>query len=437
MKKRTMLCCSVLVLMTSPVVTFAEDYASQIQQNNQEIEQHQQKIDSNNQLLESLQAQQQENHGNLTTLVSEMEQTEKEVNQLQQTIQKTQEEISKLEEEISYLKDAIAKRGVKIEAQVRYMQTDRPGDSFLETIWTSESIVEAFEKMFAMAELTSASQATLKQQKEDKEAVERKREELHTQLASQGRRAANLQQLTIDQSNRRQQIEKTLAELQTQSDQANSQNVELQAQVAKAKELIASYKQQEEERQRAEQQSALAARLSLENNHAASTLVSTEVVTPVAVIPEPLNSGMSQPTTSVQSTGYMTGGNHYAAPDPSYIAAVNGGVPGQCTWYVYNRLAQLGAPIPYRQMGNGGEWGAYASSYGYAVTNTPQAGTVVSFTSGVPGMSYYGHVAFVENVNSDGSIEVSEMNVQGQFVISTRTIPAHIAALGQYIHVGL
>ncbi|MBF0780839.1 MULTISPECIES: CHAP domain-containing protein [unclassified Granulicatella] len=441
MRKRTMLCCSVLVLtsvLATPTITFAEDYASQIQEKSRAIEQHQQQIESNNQLLESLNAQKEENTGNLTSLISEMEKTEKEVAHLQQTIQQTQEDISKLEDEISYLKDAIAKRAVKIEAQVRYMQTDSPGDSFLEAIWTSESIVEAFEKMFAMAELTSASQTTLKQQKEDKEAVERKHQELNTQLASQGQRASELQQLVLEQANRRTQLETTIANLQSQSETANSQNAELQAQVAKAQELITTYKQQEEERRQAEQQSAIAARLSQENNHVASTLVRTEpsaaVVNTTQVSPVD-NTSVEVPI--VQSAGYISGGGHYASPSPSYIAAVNGGVPGQCTWYVYNRVAQLGAPIPYRKMGNGGEWGTYARSYGYTVTNTPQAGTIVSFTSSVPGMSYYGHVAFVESVNPDGSIVVSEMNVQGAFVISTRTIPASTAALGQYIHVGL
>ena len=32
----------------------------------------------------------------------------------------------------------------------------------------------------------------------------------------------------------------------------------------------------------------------------------------------------------------------------------------------------------------------------------------------------YGHVAYVESVNSDGSVTVSEMNYQGVGVVSTR-----------------
>ena len=53
---------------------------------------------------------------------------------------------------------------------------------------------------------------------------------------------------------------------------------------------------------------------------------------------------------------------------------------------------------------------------GYTVNNTPKAGVMQTTQGG------YGHVAYVENVNSDGSVTVSEMNYQGVGVVSTRTI---------------
>lgn len=45
----------------------------------------------------------------------------------------------------------------------------------------------------------------------------------------------------------------------------------------------------------------------------------------------------------------------------------------------------------------------------------------------------YGHVAFVEKVNADGSIIISESNVKGLGVISYRTIDADDAAQLDYI----
>ena len=69
-----------------------------------------------------------------------------------------------------------------------------------------------------------------------------------------------------------------------------------------------------------------------------------------------------------------------------------------------------------------------AAQSGYTVNNTPKAGAVMQTTQGG-----YGHVAYVENVNSDGSVTVSEMNYQGVGVVSTRTISASQASSYNYI----
>lgn len=106
---------------------------------------------------------------------------------------------------------------------------------------------------------------------------------------------------------------------------------------------------------------------------------------------------------------------------------------GNCTQYVYNRITQLGKHIDLT-MGNGKDWGVTAQARGYEVSRTPQAGTAVSFPAGVLGADpVYGHVAFVEKVNQDGSIYISEMNVQGLNVVSTRTIAANQTSMLSYI----
>lgn len=106
---------------------------------------------------------------------------------------------------------------------------------------------------------------------------------------------------------------------------------------------------------------------------------------------------------------------------------------GNCTQYVYNRITQLGKHIDLT-MGNGKDWGVTGQARGYEVSRTPQAGTAVSFPAGVLGADpVYGHVAFVEKVNQDGSIYISEMNVQGLNVVSTRTIAATQTSMLSYI----
>lgn len=72
-----------------------------------------------------------------------------------------------------------------------------------------------------------------------------------------------------------------------------------------------------------------------------------------------------------------------------------------------------------------------------SVDHIPRPGDVASFPAGVAG-AYppWGHVAFVEKVNEDGSIEVSEMNggntVDG--VIRYRHIPKEAIPYTYFIH---
>lgn len=106
---------------------------------------------------------------------------------------------------------------------------------------------------------------------------------------------------------------------------------------------------------------------------------------------------------------------------------------GQCTWYVYNRLQQFNLYVD-GSMGNGGDWAVRARDKGYQVSNHPSEHTAVSFKPGqLNADRYYGHVAFVEKVNSDGLIIISESNVKGLGVISYRKINANQAETLQYI----
>ncbi len=122
----------------------------------------------------------------------------------------------------------------------------------------------------------------------------------------------------------------------------------------------------------------------------------------------PSGTGISLPgnVSSVYDVN-LTGGN-FPPPNPSHVAALNGGYPGQCTWYVYNRFSQLGRPILHSPMGNGGEWAFYflrCKKYGYPVSREARAGTAVCMPPTVPYADpTYGHIAFVERVNPDGSI---------------------------------
>jgi surface antigen len=143
---------------------------------------------------------------------------------------------------------------------------------------------------------------------------------------------------------------------------------------------------------------------------------------PVAASRQQLSSPFVGATSTRDTTAY-TGGVNYATARAS---AGNAYAIGNCTWYAYERRAQLGRPIG-SFWGNASTWAMNAQAAGFAVDKTPEPGAVMQNGGGYAG---YGHVAIVETVHSDGSITVSEMNYAGFNVVSSRTIPA--GALGNY-----
>ena len=66
-------------------------------------------------------------------------------------------------------------------------------------------------------------------------------------------------------------------------------------------------------------------------------------------------------------------------------------------------------------LGNANTWVARAAAQGMATGSTPRAGAV-----GQQGM----HVVYVESVNGDGTVTISEMNHVGWNVVNQRTVPA-------------
>lgn len=94
---------------------------------------------------------------------------------------------------------------------------------------------------------------------------------------------------------------------------------------------------------------------------------------------------------------------------------------GYCTWYVKNRR---GASIP-NGLGNANTWYSRAAGMGMAVGSTPKPGAVGTTTRGS-----LGHVVYVESVNSDGSINISEMNAPTWGAVTYRT-----ASAGEFIYI--
>lgn len=374
----------------------------------------------------------------IDTLAKELSDVQTKIDTTQAKKAEVQEQIETLKTEIAKLEKVIAERNTRLEEQARSVQTNG-ARSYLDFLLNAESLSDAVSRIGVVMDLMGANRELMQQQAEDKKQVESKEEAQQEKLAEQ------------------EVAEKELASLQTELNDTFSKNKVLLAnlsqeelaEIAKRDGLVAEkeafQKRLAEEKAKAEAEAARIAEASRQalaaqasQSQTTATQTSYEAPAPAAASTastSTASSSTSTPAAQTQTSSYTyTAGGGFPAVDPSFRASLNGGYFGQCTYYVFNRMAQVGTPIGHSMMGNAAEWPSYARSYGYSVSHSPSAGSAIVFQQGLAGADpTYGHVAFVEAVNADGSLYISEMNVRGLNVISYRTISASVAAQATYI----
>ena len=374
----------------------------------------------------------------IDTLAKELSDVQTKIDTTQAKKAEVQEQIETLKAEIAKLEKVIAERNIRLEEQARSVQTNG-ARSYLDFLLNAESLSDAVSRIGVVMDLMGANRELMQQQAEDKKQVESKEEAQQEKLAEQ------------------EAAEKELASLQTELNDTFSKNKVLLAnlsqeelaEIAKRDGLVAEkeafQKRLAEEKAKAEAEAARIAEASRQalaaqasQSQTTATQTSYEAPAPAAASTastSTASSSTSTPAPAAQTSSYTyTAGGGFPAVDPSFRASLNGGYFGQCTYYVFNRMAQVGTPIGHSMMGNAAEWPSYARSYGYSVSHSPSAGSAIVFQQGLAGADpTYGHVAFVEAVNADGSLYISEMNVRGLNVISYRTISASVAAQATYI----
>ena len=374
----------------------------------------------------------------IDTLAKELSDVQTKIDTTQAKKAEVQEQIETLKAEIAKLEKVIAERNTRLEEQARSVQTNG-ARSYLDFLLNAESLSDAVSRIGVVMDLMGANRELMQQQAEDKKQVESKEEAQQEKLAEQ------------------EAAEKELASLQTELNDTFSKNKVLLAnlsqeelaEIAKRDGLVAEkeafQKRLAEEKAKAEAEAARIAEASRQalaaqasQSQTTATQTSYEAPAPAAASTastSTASSSTSTPAAQTQTSSYTyTAGGGFPAVDPSFRASLNGGYFGQCTYYVFNRMAQVGTPIGHSMMGNAAEWPSYARSYGYSVSHSPSAGSAIVFQQGLAGADpTYGHVAFVEAVNADGSLYISEMNVRGLNVISYRTISASVAARATYI----
>ena len=388
-------------------------------------------INSANSQIQNLNNQKQAVAGQVEQLSQDLTNVQSRINSVQAEQETAKANLEVLKAEISKLETLIAERNERLKDQARAVQVNG-ARSYVDFLLNADSITDVVNRIGVIVDLVGANRQLMQEQARDKEQVETKEEAQKANLVQQEANEAQLQNLQTELSATFNRHKATLA---------NLSNEELEAIAARdglvqEKERLAAEKARADAEKAAAQKAAEAAKEAMLK--ATEEAVAQAAATPgAATAATPVTAAAKSEAAVAKSSNIVVGGS-FASPDPSFVAALNGGYFGQCTYYMYNRFAQLGAPIRTTALGNAAEWPANAAAAGYGVSSTPRAGTAIVFQRGVGGADpVYGHVGFVERVNADGSLFISEMNVQGLNVISTRTIPAGVAAQATYINFGL
>lgn len=390
-------------------------------------------INSANSQIQNLNNQKQAVASQVDQLSQDLTNVQSRINSVQAEQETAKANLEVLKAEISKLETLIAERNERLKDQARAVQVNG-ARSYVDFLLNADSITDVVNRIGVIVDLVGANRQLMQEQARDKEQVQTKEQAQKDNLAKQEANEAQLQNLQSELSATFTKHKATLA---------NLSNEELEA-IAARDGLVQEKERLAAEKARADAEKAAAQKAAEEAKEAmlkaTEEAVAKAAATPAAATastPATIAAKSESASTPAKAANIVVGGS-FAAPNPSFVAALNGGYFGQCTYYMYNRFAQLGAPIRTTALGNAAEWPANAAAAGYGVSSTPRAGTAIVFQRGVGGADpVYGHVGFVERVNADGSLFISEMNVQGVNVISTRTIPAGVAAQATYINFGL
>lgn len=291
MKKRlgsVMLICSMTLSMVAlPTVGSAQTTDEKIEQKDKEIT--------------NLKAKQSELTEQISSLEADIAAIYDKGVALNQKKNDLQEESDKLKKEITVLDKRIEKRTDAIQKQGRDVQVNGQGTKMLEIILNSDSISDAISRVQGISSILSANNKLIEQQKEDKQAVEDKKQGIQDNLVAMEEAATELDQ--EKESLVEKQADLNVLKAQADTDTSNAENsknslVKEQQEALKAQlEKEAAAKKEEEKKaaaQKASDTEATASSQTTTSSEPASTQTSSGTST-------------ENPGTNTPSTGGSTG----------------------------------------------------------------------------------------------------------------------------------
>lgn len=381
--------------LVAPIATFADNYDSQIEQKNSEIND-----------LKSKQSEAQDQIDRLETSINKINKKADELLKEQSTLR---EETVQLQKDIEVLTERIAKREEAIRNQARDVQVNNQSSVYIKALLDATSFTDALGRLKAMTTIVNANNDLVNQQKADKKAVEDKKAENEAKQEEIAKNQATLEEQkgTLEAKQADLNVLKaSLAEQQATKESEKQALAEQKAAFEAEQKRVREQQAQAAAVQQAAQQAqssvststnnasnSSSSQASSSNNASSSNAGVSNVVVPSTPAPAPSGNGSAIVAEAYKHIGkpYVWGAKGPNTFDCSgftryvYLQVTGRDIGG---WTVPQEGAGTIIPVSQAQPGDLYFWGSRGSSYHVAIAlgggsyiHAPQPGESVKVSS--------------------------------------------------------
>ena len=370
--------------LTAPMVAMADNYDTQIEQKNSEIN--------------DLKTKQSEAQKQIDDLEASVAKINKQANELLEQQKSLREESIQLQKDIEALNERIAKREETIQRQARDVQEKNQSSVFIKALLDADSFSDALGRLKAMTTIVNANNDLVNQQKADKKAVEDKKAENEKKQAEIADNQAKLEEQKGTLEAKQADLNVLKSTLAAQQATKESEKEALNAQKAAYEAEQARVRQEQAQvaaARRAAQQASTSQSSSSSNG---STSSSSSVSRPSVSIPSTPAPAPSGNGSAIVAEAYKHIGKPYVwgakGPDTFDCSGFTRYVYLQVTgrdiggWTVPQESAGTIIPVSQAQPGDLYFWGSRGSTSHVAIAigggqyiHAPQPGETVTVSS--------------------------------------------------------
>ena len=376
--------------LVAPIATFADNYDSQIEQKNSEIN--------------DLKSKQSEAQSQIDSLESSINKINKKADELLKEQSTLREETVQLQKDIEVLTERIAKREEAIRNQARDVQVNNQSSVYVKALLDATSFTDALGRLKAMTTIVNANNDLVNQQKADKKAVEDKKAENEAKQEEIAKNQATLEEQkgTLEAKQADLNVLKaSLAEQQATKESEKQALAEQKAAYEAEQKRVREQQAQAAAVQQAAQQAQASVSTSTNNasssssssNASSSNAGVSNVVIPSTPAPAPSGNGSAIVAEAYKHIGkpYVWGAKGPNTFDCSgftryvYLQVTGRDIGG---WTVPQEGAGTVIPVSQAQPGDLYFWGSRGSSYHVAIAlgggsyiHAPQPGESVKVGS--------------------------------------------------------